>query len=60
MEKEEGTQSFPCGNADESRTHIAGECELYREGRDVLEEDMRKVEGCGIEKLDTLDSVPRQ
>ena len=30
----------PCGKAKESRTHIVGECEMYKEERDVLE--MRK------------------
>ena len=41
----EGAQRCPRGNADESRTRIAGECELYKGERDVLEE-----------KLGTLDS----
>ena len=31
----------PCGTTLESRTHIVGECEVYKEQRDVLEE-MRK------------------
>ena len=26
----------------ESRTHIVGECEMYKEERDVLEVEMRK------------------
>ena len=42
MVEEEGAQRYPCGNADESRTHTVGECELlYKEERDVPEE-MRK------------------
>ena len=32
-----------------------GECETYKEERDVLEE-MRKIDGCDIEKFGTLDS----
>ena len=27
VEEEEGARSCPCGNADESRAHIVGECE---------------------------------
>ena len=32
-----------------------GECEIYKEERDVFEE-MRKVDECGMEKFGTLDS----
>ena len=28
----------PCGTTIESRTHVVGECEIYKEERDVLEE----------------------
>ena len=38
----------PCGTAIESRTHIVGECEIYKEGRDALEEDMRKLDACDM------------
>ena len=31
-----------------------GECEIYAEERDVLE--MRKIDGCDMEKFGTLDS----
>ena len=44
----------PCAKAEESRTHIVGECEIYKNERDVLE--MRKVDECGMEKFGTLDS----
>ena len=37
------------GKAKESRTHIVGECEIYKEERDVLE--MRKIDECNMEKL---------
>ena len=40
--EEEDTQRCPCGKAVESRTHIVGECEIYKEERDVSEEEMRK------------------
>ena len=33
----------PCGKAVDSRTHIVGECDIYKEERDVLEE-MRKID----------------
>ena len=33
----------PCGITIESRTHAVGECEMYKEERDVLEE-MRKLD----------------
>ena len=29
VEEEEGAKSFPGDNADESRTHIVGKCELH-------------------------------
>ena len=34
----------------ESRTHKVGECEIYKEGRDVLKE-MRKIDECDMEKF---------
>ena len=38
--KEEKVDSLmcPCGKPVESRTHIIGGCEMYKEERDVLEE----------------------
>ena len=32
-----------------------GECEIYKEERDALEE-MRKIDDCDMEKFGTLDS----
>ena len=43
-----------CGIAVESRTHIVGECEIYKDERDVLE--MRKIDECDMEEFGTLDS----
>ena len=34
----------PCGKAMESRNHVVGECETYKEEPDVLEEEMREVD----------------
>ena len=45
----------PCGKAVESRTHIVGECEIYKEERDVLEKSMRKIDERSVEKFGTLD-----
>ena len=55
-EEEEGAQRCPCGKAKESRTHIVGECEMYKEERDVLEEEMKAIDGCDMEEFGTLDS----
>ena len=35
-EEEEIAQMCPCGKAVESRTHIVGECEIYKEERVVF------------------------
>ena len=35
-EEEEIPRMCPCGQAVESRTRIVGECEIYKEERDVL------------------------
>ena len=32
------TNTCPCGITIESRTHMVGECETYKEERDALEE----------------------
>ena len=48
-EEEEHAQMCPCGKAVESITHLVGECEMFKEGRDVLE--MRKIDECGMESL---------
>ena len=38
----------PCGTTIGSRAHIVGECEIYKEERDVLEE-MRKLDEYAME-----------
>ena len=43
-----------CGTSIESRTHIGGECEIYKEERDALEEEMRKFDVCDIEEFGRL------
>ena len=44
----------PCDKAIENRTHIVGECEIYKEERDMLQE-MRKIDECDMNKCGTLD-----
>ena len=34
----------PCGKAKECQSHIVGECEIFKEERDVLEKEMRKID----------------
>ena len=41
----------PCGKAKESRTHSVGECEMYTEERDVLEDEMRKIDDCDVDNF---------
>ena len=55
-EGEVDAQMCPCGEAIESRSHVVGECEMYKEEREVLEE-MREVDECEMYKeFGTLDS----
>ena len=35
---------------------IVAECELYKEERDILEEEMQEVKECGINSFDALAS----
>ena len=46
-EEEEIAQMYPCGKAVERRTHLVGECEIYKDERDLLEE-MRKIDECDM------------
>ena len=54
MQEEGGASRYPCGNADESGAHIGGECKLHKEGRNVLEEQMGKIDGCDMETFGTF------
>ena len=47
---------MPCGKAIESRTHIVGECDIYKEEWDVLEEEMKEIGERDMEELGTLDT----
>ena len=35
---------------------VVGECEIFKEERDVLEEEMREIDECDMEEFDTLGS----
>ena len=41
-----------CGTTMESRTHIVGECEIYKKERDALEK-MKKLDVCNMEEFGT-------
>ena len=45
----------PCGTTIESSTHIVGECEIYKEERDALEET-KKLDECDMEEFSRLKS----
>ena len=53
-EEDAVTNMCPCGTTIESRTHIVGEYEIYKEERGALEE-MRKLDVCGMEEFGRLD-----
>ena len=55
-EEEIDAQMCPCGKAMESRTHMVGECEMYKEERNVLGEEMREIDQCDMEEFGTLGS----
>ena len=46
----------PCGTTIESKTHIVGECDAYKEERDALEEGIRKLDDCNMEEFGGLES----
>ena len=50
------TYMCPCGKTIESKTHIVGEGEIYKEERDALEEEMREIYEHDTEEFGTLDN----
>ena len=44
----------PCGTTIESRIHIVGE--IYKEERDVSDDEMRKLDECDMEEFGRLES----
>ena len=55
-EEDVDTNMCPCGTTTESGTRIVGECEIYKEERDALEEGMRKLDVCDMEEFGRLES----
>ena len=55
-EKEVATNMCRCGMTIESGTHIMGECEIFKEDRDALEEEVRKLVVCDMEEFGRLES----
>ena len=55
-EEDVGTNICPCGTTIESRTHIVGKCEVYKEERDALEEGIRKLDVCDMEEFGRPES----
>ena len=50
------TNMCPCGTTIKSGTHTVGECEIYKEERDALEGEMRKLDVCVMEEFGRLES----
>ena len=54
----------PCGTTTESRTHVAGECDIHTEERDALKEmrklDVRDMENGGLESNEKTIAMPRR
>ena len=48
----------PCATTIKSRTHVTGECEIYKEERDVLVE-MRKLDECDLDEFGRLESIEK-
>ena len=45
-----------CGTTIESKSHIVGECEIYKKKRDALEEGMGKLDLCDMEEFGRPES----
>ena len=54
-EEDVATNMCSCGTTIERRTHTEGECAIYKEERDALEE-MRKLDVCDMEEFRGLES----
>ena len=54
-EEDVATNMFPCGTTMESRTHIVGECETYKEEWVALEEEMGQFDACDVEEFGRLE-----
>ena len=59
-EEDVATNMCPCGKTKEGRAHIVGECEISKEERDALEEEMRNLDVCDMEECGRLESTKRE
>ena len=50
-EEDVATHMCPCGTTIENRTHVVGEREMYKEERDVLDEEMKNLDVCAMEEF---------
>ena len=55
-EEDVATTMCPCGTTIESRTHIVVECEICKEERDALKEEIMKLDVCDMEEFGRLES----
>ena len=55
-EEEVAATTCPCGEAIKSRAHRVEECEMYKEERDVFEDEKGSMDEYGMEKSVTLDN----
>ena len=54
------TNMCPCGTTIENRTHIVGECDIYKKKRNALEDGVRKLDVCNMEEFGRLESSNRK
>ena len=54
-EEDVATNMYPCGATIETRTHIVGECAIYKEERDASE-DMSEIDVFDMEEFGRLES----
>ena len=50
------TYMCPCGTTIEIRTHVVGECEIYKEELGALEEEITKLDVCDMKEFGRLES----
>ena len=56
QEEDVATSMCPRGTTIESRTHVVGECDIYKEERNALENEIMKLDACHMEEFGRLES----
>lgn len=59
-EAEAGAQMCPCGTAMKSRTHVVEYCEMFKEERGELREEICKIDECVMDNLGSPLQIVRQ